>query len=469
MAKDYENEFDHTELDDLSDLDAPDLQDVELPEQGEASDQELRQAIEEALAEDERPVRKVGKVVDDPLAESESTEDIYSGTYRRDTSDRGVYTGGTRKERVMSDTLGTEEARTARRKKRARRRRNRRILTALIVLALLAGLGFAAFANRSRIPVLKDLFGGAKQETTAEPETTVPETTAAPETTPAPTTAAPETTSAVPAIQTSLPADSVPEVKALVNNYYNAILEGNAKQLASILDPAVELDEEGIAAFESQSAGIESYDDITTYALTGKNAGEYAVYISYGLKFPGVDTPAPGMVPAYARPDSEGNLRLLRYEDFDDDIKATVAEVNKQEDVKDLVNQVNNAYAAALASDPALKAYIDNLSGVTETESAAEGETPAEGETQAEGESQAETTAAADGSFTTVDDIQYTTTRVNLRSEPSTSSDDTIIRAVDEGTWVHVIGDSAEWVRCNLRDGTVGYISKQFLTENAPD
>ena len=130
--------------------------------------------------------------------------------------------------------------------------------------------------------------------------------------------------------------------------------------------------------------------------------------------------------------------------------------------------------AAAQEADPALKAYIANLMGTatSETPAAQEGATQAEGAADTPTEATttaAESTTANPNAFTEADDIQYTTTRVNMRSQPSTASDDTIIRSLDAGTWIHVAGDSAEWVYCNLRDGTVGYINKQFLTDIPPE
>ncbi len=466
MAKDYDNEFDHMEQDVLDDSG---FVTDDIPEE---EDEGMRQAIQEALDDDEqgadpvnlsratRPVRKVERVVDDPLADSESAEDVTSGNYRRDTSDRGVYTGGTRSSRMMSDTLGSDEARAARRKKRAAKRRNRRIITALVIVALLAGCGAAAFVNRDRIA---SLFGTKTVATTEAPETTEA-VTEAPTTTVPPTTPAP-TQPAMPSIQTTLPKDSVPAVKTLVDNYYNAILEGHSSQLAPILDPSVEIDEAMEAELESQAAMAESFEDIATYAMNGMNAGEYAVFITYGMKLPGIDMPAPGLEQAYVRPDADGNLRLLRAQDYDDSIKAYVETLSAQPEVQSLVQQVDAAFTAAQEADPALKAYIAQLMGAA----AAQGETAAAAESPQESEAESTAAQADSSGFTTVDDIQYTTTTVNLRSVPSAESDDTIIQSVPAGTWLHVIGDGAEWVHCNLRDGTFGYINKKYLTDDKPE
>jgi len=459
MAKDYENDFENI------DQDAEDV----VTDAAQDSEQKIREAIEEVLSDDGRPVKKVSRVADDPLAESESTEDIYSGKYRRDTSDRGVYTGGTRRERMMSDTLGSEETRSARRRRRQQKRRNRRILTTLVILALLAAAGAAAYMNRGALK--KTAKKVLKQETEAPTTTEAPETTAAPETE-APTTAAPTTAAPTqPAVTTNWAKDTNPDVTALVNNYYNALLEGNVNQMGAILDSTATVDE---AALEAQNSYIESYDDVTTYVKDGQNPGEYAVYISYALKFMGIDTTAPGLVPAYARPNENGELRLLRYEDFDDTVKAFMGTLSQTDDVKDLAAQVNAAYTAALNSDPNLKSFVDSLAGNTQTAAApAEGESqPAEGESQpAEGESQpaAESAAAGGVTFTETDDIRYAKTQVKCRKTPVLDNDTNDYTLVSEGTWVHVVGDSSEWCHVYLQDGTEGYIYRQYLTILPPD
>ena len=206
---------------------------------------------------------------------------------------------------------------------------------------------------------------------------------------------------------------------------------------------------------------IESYDDVTTYVMDGANPGEYAVYIAYAMKFIGIDTKAPGLVPAYVRPDEAGQLRLLRYEDFDDNVRNFMGTVSQTNEVSELAAAVNNAYAAALESDTNLKAFIDNLSGNTTAQSPEESQAAAESEAA---------TQAAEGeiSFTEVDDIQYATTQVKCRKVPNLDSETTDYTLVTEGTRVHVVGDSAEWAHVFLEDGTEGYIYKQYLTPDKP-
>lgn len=478
MEKDLEQDLEERAQDALSESDAAveiptsDTEEAITEEAGEAADpeeaaleaaeQELTRSLvedmEEILAGEEepaeepaedpdRPVTRIDGVVEDPLAEGESTEDIYSGKYQRDTSDRGIYTGGTKNDRLMSNTLGDgENSREARRARRARARRRKKILTTIIVLLILAALGGLGYYAYDKGLISLPSGGGAKTETdTQAPETAAPETEA-PETE-APETEAPEETGSV-----GWEKDTDPDVAALVRSYYTAVIAGDTAQLQTIVDPSVTIDE---SAVQSQSEMIESYEDVTTYVMDGANEGETAVYVTYGMKFRDIDTPAPGMVPAYVRTDDQGALRLLPYEYFDETVSTYMNGISLSQQVQDLSAMINEQYQAALASDEALNNFVTSMSSGQEAEESTEA-------------SQAASTDGSDITFTEVDDIRYTTTQVKCRKVPTLDNDTEDFVLLDPGVWVHVIGDSENWCKVVTQSGNTGYIYKQYLSVDKP-
>lgn len=61
----------------------------------------------------------------------------------------------------------------------------------------------------------------------------------------------------------------------------------------------------------------------------------------------------------------------------------------------------------------------------------------------------------------------YANDDVNIRSTPSTESQENIIGSFSSGDQVTVIGETSSWFKVNV-NGNIGYISKQFLVKNQP-
>ena len=61
----------------------------------------------------------------------------------------------------------------------------------------------------------------------------------------------------------------------------------------------------------------------------------------------------------------------------------------------------------------------------------------------------------------------YANDDVNIRSTPSTESQENIIGSFSAGDQVTVIGETSSWFKVNV-NGNIGYISKQFLVKNHP-
>ena len=61
----------------------------------------------------------------------------------------------------------------------------------------------------------------------------------------------------------------------------------------------------------------------------------------------------------------------------------------------------------------------------------------------------------------------YANDDVNIRSTPSTESQENIIGSFSAGDQVTVIGETSSWFKVNV-NGNIGYINKQFLVKNQP-
>ena len=262
--------------------------------------------------------------------------------------------------------------------------------------------------------------------------------------------------------------DTDGEITALVTKYYTALVEVDTASLEEVLDSSVEIDEDRIIL---EAAVVEAYEDIVCYVTDGAEEGEYALYISYGMKFTGIDTAAPGLVPAYVRTDDEGTLRLIPWDTAqnDEDIYEFMNTVSACDAIEALAEEVQAAYDAAYEADEELAAFLDSLTGTTSSEDDEEETTEEETEEESDEEEEEETTnSASNTTFTDCDIMQYAVTNVKCRTSPDTE-DTTEYVLIEKGSYIHVTGQSASWSRVQLSDATVGYVASMYLSDYAPD
>lgn len=293
---------------------------------------------------------------------------------------------------------------------------------------------------------------------------------------PAPTepqTEAPSTEPVVEENHIQLVQDGNAEILNLVKGYYDARSIQDTEAMAAALIEGSVINEQELA---NEAEFLEAYQDISTYVTDGLQEGENVVYVTYNMKFKDIAAAAPGMVPAYVKADESGALRLMPMSDFDAEVQACVAEANESLEVKALLAQIKADYEAAQSRDSDLKAFIDALEGRTpETEApeTEEGESEAAETEDAEAAENNESAEAATTApttpitFTETDDIQYATTQVKCRPEPSTDGDEYTL--VEAGEWVHVIGISDEWYKVNTQDHVQGYIKAEYLSVDKPE
>ena len=91
------------------------------------------------------------------------------------------------------------------------------------------------------------------------------------------------------------------------------------------------------------------------------------MFARYGLKFHGIDTPAPGLTLLYVYPGEEGRLCILN-QDAPEEVLRGAELVSENEKVSALTREAEEAYEAAVASDSELAQLEEKYLEVTSDE-----------------------------------------------------------------------------------------------------
>ncbi len=234
-----------------------------------------------------------------------------------------------------------------------------------------------------------------------------------------------------------------PDLLALSQKYYKAVASEDAATLATIVDPWNDSVES-----ETFSSDIKSYDNIATFSKDGPEDGSSLVYVYCECQLPNISTAVPSLRQLFVTTNSSKDLVISdwsAYQDF-------VTDSNKSNDVQTLIREVNARCKELSASDPDLKAYLEDQgissSGEASTESASSGSTSS----GSSGASSGSSAKATDG--------------VNVRSEASTSG--AVLGTLYPGQEVNVVESQGDWTHITYSDsssGTTidGYVSTQYL------
>ena len=181
--------------------------------------------------------------------------------------------------------------------------------------------------------------------------------------------------------------------------------------------------------------------NIATYSKAGPTEDSYVVYAYYEGKIAGISTAVPSLSMLYVIRNSAGNL-VVSDRNASQEVSDYINSVSSDADVQELIADVNRMCESAKNSDPALKAFMEGLSG-------------AEPSTEA-----AESSSAAGGTATAI-------SGVNVRSEPSTNG--AILAVLYEGQVVNVVGLENDWVHVNFTDSSTGstvdgYVAGNYLS-----
>ena len=269
-----------------------------------------------------------------------------------------------------------------------------------------------------------------------------------------------------------LETNAYPEINELMNRYYRALADGEMDTVSELCD---EINDTQRIIFEKRSEFIESYDDLTCYTKKSMDENSYFVYVTFFVKFNGVDNKAPGLNAFYVYAKDDGSLVIDG--DMEESVKAVFDLVTCQKDVIDLYKRVDVNYAEVIASDDGLKTFMDELPAQVKSsvgvalaqlemqdsgEQGAEAQTeesaekPAEQETQS-GEPQSEEILENK----TVNELVKTTDTVNVRSSDSEEADK-IGRATAGTEFTRIEQRVNGWSKV-IFEGKEAYIKSDYL------
>ena len=157
---------------------------------------------------------------------------------------------------------------------------------------------------------------------------------------------------------------TVPDVNALVNQYFAAMTTGDTAAITAMKDTAAQ---EDLIKIEKESAYIDEFDNIKVYTKPGPLTDSYVAFAYYEIKFKDISTLAPGLTTLYICPREDGSLYICDG-DLDDNTTAYIKSVVAQDDVVDLFSMVETKYAEAIDADADLSSFMDNLSAKLDEE-----------------------------------------------------------------------------------------------------
>lgn len=146
------------------------------------------------------------------------------------------------------------------------------------------------------------------------------------------------------------------------------VITVNAEYNAAETNPLTEnLDEEVTDAvtkyYERQKENsdyVETYGNLTVYMKKGKYQNTYVAFARYDMKIKDIYTAVPGLGTLYVDKDAEGNIRINAKVE-DEEMLKCVADITAHEDVQELFQSVEAAYARAIQSDAMLAEALNDL------------------------------------------------------------------------------------------------------------
>ena len=155
----------------------------------------------------------------------------------------------------------------------------------------------------------------------------------------------------------SFAADNVPEVSTVLEQYYTALGARNINGLFAVTD---NLTAEEQAQIEAES-DVESYGDVEAYTISGPNDGTYIAFVSSRCKYLGINQTLPMLSEYYLYTKEDGSLKIMDDTDSDAAVTEAMKAALENEEVKNLIEQVQNDYQNALDADASLRAYVESI------------------------------------------------------------------------------------------------------------
>lgn len=155
----------------------------------------------------------------------------------------------------------------------------------------------------------------------------------------------------------SFAADNVPEVSTVLEQYYTALGARDINGLFAVTD---NLTAEEQAQIEAES-DVESYGDVKAYMISGPSDGTYIAFVSSRCKYLGINQTLPMLSEYYLYTTEDGSLKIMDDTDSDAAVTEAMKAALENEEVKNLIEQVQNDYQNALDADASLRAYVESI------------------------------------------------------------------------------------------------------------
>lgn len=166
-------------------------------------------------------------------------------------------------------------------------------------------------------------------------------------------------------IENTLKENAYPEIKSLVEKYFEAISTCDLDKLKLLVDNTDGITKEDL---EEEHEYIESYANIEIYTKDGPTEGTYVAFVYYENKILNIDTLAPSSCIMYIVSDKEKEGSYYIANNIKNgDIKAYIDHLKKDEDVVEFNNNVNKKLQEACSKDEDLKTFYDTINAVSET------------------------------------------------------------------------------------------------------
>lgn len=151
--------------------------------------------------------------------------------------------------------------------------------------------------------------------------------------------------------------DNVPEVSTVLEQYYTALGARDINGLFAVTD---NLTGEEQAQIEAES-DVESYGDVKAYTISGPSDGTYITFVSSRCKYLGINQTLPMLSEYYLYTTEDGSLKIMDDTDSDAAVTEAMKAALENEEVKNLIEQVQNDYQNALDADASLRAYVESI------------------------------------------------------------------------------------------------------------
>ena len=155
----------------------------------------------------------------------------------------------------------------------------------------------------------------------------------------------------------SFAADNVPEVSTVLEQYYTALGARDINGLFAVTD---NLTAEEQAQIKAES-DVESYGDVKAYTISGPSDGTYITFVSSRCKYLGINQTLTMLSEYYLYTKEDGSLKIMDDTDSDAAVTEAMKAALENEEVKNLIEQVQNDYQNALDADASLRAYVESI------------------------------------------------------------------------------------------------------------